>query len=101
MRNTFKKSKEEQIEKNESNIINEDTNTYVEIYTFTKSIFVYASSGEDEFTIIAPNEIIVNPYFKFVTHNILWHHINNNYYRVSSMVNNGTETEVKFTKIKD
>ena len=96
---------EEQIEKNESNIAkefhNEDINIYVEMYQFTKSIFVYASSGEDEFTIIAPNEIISNPYIKFVTHNILWHQINNNYYRVSSMVNNGTETEVTFTKIKD
>ena len=79
----------------------EDINTYAEIYAFTKSIFVYASSGEDEFTVIAPNEIIVNPYFKFLTHNILWYHINNNYYRISSMVNNGNETEVMFTQIKD
>ena len=79
----------------------EDINTYVEMYQFTKSIFVYASSGEDEFTIIAPNEIISNPYMKFLTHNILWHSINNNYYRVSSIINNGNETEVTFTQIKD
>ena len=79
----------------------EDINTYVEMYQFTKSIFVYASSGEDEFTIIAPNEIISNPYMKFLTHNILWHSINNYYYRVSSMTNNGNETEVTFTQIKD
>ena len=79
----------------------EDINTYVEMYQFTKSIFVYASCGEDEFTVIAPNEIISNPYIKFVTHNILWHNINNNYYQLSSMVNNGKETEVTFTKIKD
>ena len=79
----------------------EDINTYAEIYAFTKSIFVYASSGEDEFTVIAPNEIISNPYMKFLTHNILWYHINNNYYRVSSMTNNGNETEVTFTQIKD
>ena len=80
---------------------NEDINTYAEMYQFTKSIFVYASWGEDEFTVIVPNEIISNPYIKFVTHNILWHQINNNYYRISSMVNNGNETEVKFTQIKD
>ena len=79
----------------------EDINTYVEMYQFTKSIFVYASSGEDEFTIIAPSEIISNPYMKFLTHNILWHSINNNYYRVSSIINNGNETEVTFTQIKD
>ena len=79
----------------------EDINTYVEMYQFTKSIFVDAYSGEDEFTIIAPNKIISNPYMKFITHNILWHSINNNYYRVSSMINHGTETEVTFTKIKD
>ena len=79
----------------------EDINTYAEMYQFTKSIFVYASWGEDEFTVIVPNEIISNPYIKFVTHNILWHQINNNYYRISSMINNGTETEVKFTQIKD
>ena len=82
-------------------INNEDINTYVEMYQFTKSIFVYASSGEDEFTIIVPNEIISNPYIKFVTHNILWHNINNNYYQFSSMINQGKETEVTFTKIKD
>ena len=79
----------------------EDINTYVEMYQFTKSIFVYASSGEDEFTIITPNKIISNPYMKFLTHNILWHSINNNYYRVSSITNNGNETEVTFTQIKD
>lgn len=79
----------------------EDINTYVEMYQFTKSIFVYASSGEDEFTVIAPNEIISNPYIKFVTHNILWHSINNNHYRFSSMTNHDKETEVTFTKIKD
>lgn len=79
----------------------EDINTYTEIYKFTKSIFVYASSGEDEFTIIAPNKIIFNPYIKFLTHNILWHNINNNYYRFSSMINKGKETEVTFAKITD
>lgn len=79
----------------------EDINTYAEIYQFTKSIFVYADDGEDEFTIIAPNEIISNPYIKFLTHNILWHNINNNYYRFSSMINKGKETEVTFTKITD
>ena len=103
MWNPFKKSKEQQIEKNESNITKEfhkeDINTYAEMYQFTKSIFVYASSGEDEFTVIAPNEIISNPYIKFITHNILWHHINNNYYQVSSLVNKGKETEVTFTII--
>ena len=79
----------------------EDINTYVEMYQFTRSIFVYANDGEDEFTIIAPNKIISNPYIKFVTHNILWHNINNNYYRFSSMINKGKETEVTFTKITD
>ena len=79
----------------------EDINTYAEIYQFTKSIFVYADDGEDEFTIIAPNEIISNPYIKFLTHNILWHNINNNYYQFSSMINKGKETEFTFTKITD
>ena len=89
---TFKQSQE---------INKEDINTYVEMYRFTKSIFVDASSGEDEFTIIAPNKIISNPYIKVLTHNILWHSINNYYYRISSMINKGTETEVTFTQIKD
>lgn len=95
MNRTMKKFKQSQ------EFHNEDINTYAEIYKFTKSIFVYASSGEDEFTIIAPNEIILNPYIKFLTHNILWHNINNYYYRFSSMINKGKETEVTFTKITD
>ena len=79
----------------------EGIKTGMEIQRVSDVIFLYADYGEDEFTIIAPNEIISNPYMKFLTHNILWHSINNNYYRVSSIINHGKETEVTFTKIKD
>ena len=75
----------------------EDIITYREIFRFSRGIFVYAANGKDEFTITAPNEVIFNPYIKFLTQNIIYY--NDNKYKVSSMIKDETETEVTWTKI--
>ena len=79
----------------------EGIKTGMEIQRVSDVIFVYADDGEDEFTITAPNEVIFSPQIKFLINNTIESHNNNYRYNMASMINNGTETEVTFTKIKD
>ena len=79
----------------------EGIKTGMEIQRVSDVIFVYADDGEDEFTIIAPNEVIFSPQIKFLMNNTIESHDNNYRYNMGSMINHGTETEVTFTKIKD
>ena len=79
----------------------EGIKTGMEIQRVSDVIFVYADDGEDEFTIIAPNEVIFSPQIKFLMNNTIESHNNNYRYNMASMINHGEETEVTFTKIKD
>ena len=64
-------------------------------------MFIYADDGEDEFKITAPNEVIFSNRIQLLAQNIIESHDNHYRYKMASMINNGTETEVTFTKIKD
>ena len=77
----------------------EGIKTGMEIQRISDVIFVYADDGEDEFTIIAPNEVIFSPQIKFLMNNTIESHDNHYMYEMASMINHGTETEVTFTKI--
>ena len=79
----------------------EGIKTGMEIQRVSDVIFVYADDGEDEFTIIAPNEVIFSPQIKFLMNNTIESHDNNYRYNMASMINHGEETEVTFTKITD
>ena len=79
----------------------EGIKTGMEIQRVSDVIFLYADDGEDEFTIIAENEVIFSPQIKFLINNTIESHNNNYRYNMASMINNGKETEVTFTKIKD
>ena len=79
----------------------EGIKTGMEIQRVSDVIFVYADDGEDEFTIIAENEVIFSPQIKFLMNNTIESHDNNYRYNMASMINHGEETEVTFTKIKD
>ena len=79
----------------------EGIKTGMEIQRVSDVIFVYADDGKDEFTIIAPNEVIFSPQIKFLMNNTIESHDNNYRYKMASMINHDTKTEVTFTKIKD
>ena len=79
----------------------EGVKTGMEIQRVSDVISVHADDGEDEFTIIAENEVIFSPQIKFLMNNTIESHDNNYKYYMASMINHGTETEVTFTKIKD
>ena len=79
----------------------EGIKTGMEIQRVSDVIFLYADDGEDEFTIIAENEVIFSPQIKFLMNNTIESHDNNYRYNMASMINYGAETEVTFTKIKD
>ena len=79
----------------------EGVKTGMEIQRVSDVIFVYADDGEDEFTIIAENEVIFSTQIKFLMNNTIESHDNNYRYNMASMINHGNETEVTFTKIKD
>ena len=64
-------------------------------------MFIYADDGEDEFKITAPNEVIFSNRIQLLVQNIIESHDNHYRYKVTSMINNGEETEVTFTKIND
>lgn len=79
----------------------EGIKTGMEIQRIINAIFVYADNGEDEFKITTENEVIFSPHIKLLIQNIIVSPENNYKYKVDSMINKGTETEVTFTKIKD
>ena len=79
----------------------EGIKTGMEIQRIINAIFVYADDGEDEFKITTENEVIFSPHIKLLMKNIIVSPENNYKYKVASMINKGTETEVTFTKIKD
>lgn len=79
----------------------EGIETGIKVCLTSAKIYNYASNGEDEFTITAPNEVIFNTDIKFLMKNIVVSPVNDYKYKVASMNNHGTETEVTFTKIKD
>ena len=79
----------------------EGMKTGIKICQTIDEIYDYADDGEDEFTITASNEVIFSPYIVFYTLNTILSPKNKYKYKVASMINNGTETEVTFTKIKD
>lgn len=77
----------------------EGVKTGMEIQRISDVIFVYADDGEDKFTITAENEVIFSPQIKFLMKNTIESHDNHYRYKMASMINHGTETEVTFTKI--
>ena len=79
----------------------EGIKTGIKICQTINEIYDYADDGEDEFTITASNEVIFSPYVVFYTLNTILSPKNKYKYKVASMINHGTETEVTFTKIKD
>ena len=79
----------------------EGIETGIKVCLTSAKIYNYAANGEDEFTITAPNEVIFNTDIKFLMKNIVVSPVNDYKYKVTSMINHGTETEVTFTKIKD
>ena len=79
----------------------EGIKTGMEIQRVSDVIFVYADDGEDEFTIIAENEVIFSPQIKFLMNNTIESHDNNYRYNMASMINHGNETEVTWKKIND
>lgn len=79
----------------------EGVKTGIKICQTTDEIYDYADDGEDEFTITAENEVIFSPYILFLTLNTILSPKNKYKYKRTSMINNGKETEVTFTKIKD
>ena len=79
----------------------EGIKTGIKICQTIDEIYDYADDGEDEFTITASNEVIFSPYVVFYTLNTILSPENNYKYKVASMINHGTETEVTFTKIND
>ena len=70
-----------------------------EIQRIRDVMFIYADDGEDEFKITAPNEVIFSPRIQLLAQNIIESPDNHYRYKVASMINHGTETEVTFTKI--
>ena len=79
----------------------EGIKTGIKICQTIDEIYDYADDGEDEFTITASNEVIFSPQIVFYTLNTILSPKNKYKYKVASMINHGTETEVTFTKIKD